>query len=235
MKQFKIFTLILFFSALNFFNAQKIKVEFIIKNDSLPKKEKNNFTYLHSQTDISTAKYIGRIKATSKFNEISLIFPYISDLAKKKGANSFKFIDFKNANGVSELLLDTYVIDENIKLINENLLPKNKIFFFGKDNIGNTTSEEFKLNGETKNLNSLHYYVVEFNNKTTIGKGSFLGSNLTLNPKNNDSVYINFSGFGASPTYMAGGGMGVSFSGGKVIIMDKDTGLLLTHIFAKQE
>gem|GEM_PF-1340752 len=235
MKRRKLLILMIIFLAFNFTLAQKIKVDFIIKNDSLPKKEKKNFIYLDKQTDISAAKYIGRIKATSKLNDIALSIIFISDKAKKKGANAFKFVDFKNENGTSELLIDTYVIDDNIKNSNENLLPKDKIYFFGKDNMEKNSIEEFKLNGEIKKLNSFHYSVVDFDKKMTISKGKAFGTTLRLNPQNNDCVFINFTGFGASPNYAPSGGIGISFSGGSIIRMEKDTGLLLTHIFTKQE
>ncbi|WP_415326286.1 hypothetical protein [Chryseobacterium sp. MMS23-Vi53] len=225
---------IIFFS-IHWAWAQKVKVDFIIKNDSLPKREKINFIYLDHSTNISMARYIGRIKSTGKINDINLAIIFISDKAKKKGANAFKYVDFKNKDGIAEIVLDAYVIDENLKKSNEDFLPKNKIYFFGRDNINRNEAEEYKLNGEIRSIEPFKYAVSEFDKEMIIGKGKAFGTTLKLKPKDSESVFINFTGFGASPNYMPAGGVGISFSGGNVIRMERDTGLLLTHIFAKQE
>ena len=227
--------LLTLFLTCQFVPAQKIRVDFIIKNDSLPKKEKNNFTYLDNSTDVSAARYIGRIKSTGKTGDINLAIIFISDKAKKKGANAFKFIDYKSQNGISEIILDSYVIDETIKSANESLLPKNKIYFFGKDNVSRNIPEEYKLNGETRTLDPFKYTVVDFDKEMIISKGKAFGTTLKLKPSDSESIFINFTGFGASPTYMPAGRVGMSFSGGNVIRMNKDTGLLLTRIFTTQE
>lgn len=154
MKRIKFLALAVLFMAFNVTFAQQIKVEFISKNDSLPKK----FIYLDKQTDVSNARYIGRIKATSKLNEIALSMIFIADKAKKKGANAFKFIDFKKTDGQYELLLDTYVIDGTIKESNKNFVSKHKIYFFGKDNINKNKTVEYKVNGDIKNITFLAVY-----------------------------------------------------------------------------
>ncbi len=233
MKRIKFLALAVLFMAFNVTFAQQIKVEFISKNDSLPKKEKKEFIYLDKQTDVSNARYIDRIKATSKLNEIALSMIFIADKAKKKGANAFKFIDFKKTDGQYELLLDTYVIDGTIKESNKNFLPKHKIYFFGKDNINKNKTVEYKVNGDIKTLHSLQYTEMAFTKEMVIGKGKTFGTTLTLMPDSDESVFINFSGFGASPN-ASNGGIGLSFSGGSGVIMDKDTGLLLTNIFTKK-
>lgn len=235
MKAPPLYFLLTLFLTIQFIPAQKTKVDFIIKNDSLPKKEKYNFTYLDNNTDISAAKYIGRIKSTGKTGDISLAIIFISDKAKKKGANAFKFVDYRSQDGISEIVLDTYVIDETIKGSNESLLPKNKIYFFGKDIMSRNLPEEYKLNGEIRSLDPFRYTVVEFDKEMTISKGKAFGTTLKLKPMDTESIFINFTGFGASPNYMPAGGVGISFSGGNVIRMDKDIGLLLTRIFTSQE
>ncbi len=235
MKAPLLYFLLTLFLTIQFIPAQKTKVDFIIKNDSLPKKEKNNFTYLDNNTDVSAAKYIGRIKSTGKTGDISLAIIFISDKAKKKGANAFKFVDYKSQDAISEIVLDTYVIDETIKGANENLLPKNKIYFFGKDNMSRNLPEEYKLNGEIRSLDPFRYTVVEFDKEMTISKGKAFGTTLKLKPRDTESIFINFTGFGASSNYMPAGGVGISFSGGNVIRMDKNIGLLLTRIFTRQE
>lgn len=131
--------------------------------------------------------------------------------------------------------MDTYDIDETIKGANESLLPKNKIYFFGKENVSRNIPEEYKLNGEIRSLNPFKYTVVEFDKEMTISKGKAFGTTLKLKPRDNESIFINFTGFGASSDYIPAGGVGISFSGGNVIRMDKSTGLLLTRIFTKQE
>ena len=231
----KILTLILMSFAINLCFSQKIKIEYIIKNDSLPKKEKRDFFYLAKETDIANAKYIGRLKATNKFSYIDMAIYLLKDQAQKKGANSFKFVEFKNGNGINELIIDTYVIGDEIKRTNQYNLPKNKIYFFGKDNLEKETIEEYSLNDELKKIKSFHYAIVEFDKPMKIAKGKVFGTTLKVKPnENGDSLFINFSGFGASSTSTPTGGIGIGLSGGNVIQMDSNYGLLLTNIY-KQE
>lgn len=230
MKKYKILALLFF--TFHFAFSQIIKVEFLVKNDSLPKKERKDFIYLEKNTDVSNAKYIGRLKVINKQNSIYMAVYLLKDKAQKKGANSFKFIEFKNENNINELVIDAYVINEDIKLINKNNLPKNKLFFFGKDNIEKQTTEEYSLNDDLKQFKSFHYTIVDFDKEVKIYKGKAFGSSLILKPSGSNNLqFINFSGFGASSTSMASGGAGLSFSGGSIIEMDADYGLLLTNIF----
>lgn len=230
MKKYNIFALLLF--SFHFTFSQKIKVEFLVKNDSLPKKERNEFIYLVKNTDVSAAKYIGRLKVTNKLNSMDMAVFWLKDKAQKKGANSFKFIEFKNENNINELILDTYVVDEKIKLVNKNNLPKNKLFIFGKDNIEKETIEEYHINDTLGKIKSFHYTVVDFYNEIKINKGKALGTSIKLKPSETNNLYfINFSGFGASGTSTQSGGIGLSFTGGSIIKMDVDYGLLLAHIY----
>lgn len=235
MRIIKILSLVLIWFATSFCFAQKLKVEYIIKNDSLPKKEKKNFIYLADETDITKARYIGRLKATNKMNSIDVAQMILKDKAQKMGGNSFKFVDFKNNDGISELTLDIYVVDENIILNNQNYLPKNKIYFFGKDNLKKETVEEYTLNDERKELRSLHYQVYDFDQPIKIKKGKMFGTTLNLKPnKDGNSIFINFSGFGMSANSTYNGGIGIGFSGGDIIIMDSDYGLLLSRIYTEE-
>lgn len=235
MRKNKFLTIILLIFTINLCFSQKLKIDFIIKNDSLPKKEKRDFIYLSKETDIKNAKYIGRLKATNKFNYIDMAIYLLRDKAQKKGANSFKFVDFKNSNGINELIIDAYVINDEIKNLNENFLPKNKIYFFGKDNLEKETSEEYFVNNESKKIKSFHYVVIDFETEIKISKGKTLGATLKTKPtENNNLKFINFSGFGASPISSPSGGIGINFSGENIIQMEKDYGLLLTNIY-KQE
>lgn len=233
----RVLAFFIFLIAINFTFSQKVKVDFIVKNDSLPKREKRDFIYLDKQTDISKARYIGRLKVTNKSNFVNFAMLPLTEKAQRKGANSFKFVDFKNENGVNEIIIDAYVIDEEIKVLNENFRPKNKIYFFGKDNTEKDSSEEYKLNGETRVLQSFHYSVFDFDVPMIINKGKAFGTTLKLKPPTGGhSAYINFAGFGAmaTPGY-GGGGVGVSFSGGSVFQMNPDYALFLLNIYQKQD
>lgn len=235
MKKNKILFFIFLSITVNFCYSQKLKIEFIVKNDSLEKKERNDFIYLAKETDVTNAKYIGRLKATNKFNYINTAIYLLKDKAQKKGANSFKFVDFKNENGINELIIDAYVIDNELKITNQNNLPKNKIYFFGKDNIEKEISEIYFVNDEEKINKSFHYTIIDFDSNMKISKGKTFGMTLNVKPnENKDSMFINFSGFGASTVSLPSGGIGIGFSGGSIIQMDNNYGLLLTNIY-KQE
>lgn len=223
---------ILLFSTLfvNFLFSQKVNVEFITKTDSIYKKEKRDFIYLNEKTDLSAAKIIGKIKANGKADWYTLFYSIMTK-AQKLGANAFKYSSSSEKGDISELIMDTYLITEEIKADNKEFLPKNKIYFFGRHNKKGTT-EEFKLNGKKTPLKAFHYAVYNLDKDTQINKGGFLGTTLNISPNpSGRSYYMNFSGFGPSAV-MTGS---LSFTAGNIIQMDENYSLLLTHIYQLQE
>ena len=223
---------ILLFSTLfvNFLFSQKVNVEFITKTDSIYKKEKRDFIYLNEKTDLSAAKIIGKIKANGKADWHTLFYSIMTK-AQKLGANAFKYSSSSEKGDTNELVIDTYLISEEIKADNKEFLPKNKIYFFGRHNKKGTT-EEFKLNGKKTPLKAFHYAVYNLDKDTQINKGGFLGTTLNISPNpSGRSYYMNFSGFGPSAV-MTGS---LSFTAGNIIQMDENYSLLLTHIYQLQE
>lgn len=223
---------ILLFSTLfiNFLFSQKVNVEFITKTDSIYKKEKRDFIYLNEKTDLSAAKIIGKIKADGKADWHTLFYSIMTK-AQKLGANAFKYSSSSEEGDTSKLIIDTYLISEEIKTDNKEFLPKNKIYFFGRHNKKGTT-EEFKLNGKKTPLKAFHYAVYNLDKDTQINKGGFLGTTLNISPNpSGRSYYMNFSGFGPSAV-MTGS---LSFTAGNIIQMDENYSLLLTHIYQLQE
>ena len=223
---------ILLFSTLfvNFLFSQKVNVELITKTDSIYKKERRDFIYLNEKTDLSAAKIIGKIKADGKADWHTLFYSIMTK-AQKLGANAFKYSSSSEEGDTSELIIDTYLISEEIKADNKEFLPKNKIYFFGRHNKKGTT-EEFKLNGKKTPLKAFHYAVYNLDKDTQINKGGFLGTTLNISPNpSGRSYYMNFSGFGPSAV-MTGS---LSFTAGNIIQMDENYSLLLTHIYQLQE
>ena len=223
---------ILLFSTLfvNFLFSQKVNVEFITKTDSIYKKERRDFIYLNEKTDLSAAKIIGKIKADGKADWHTLFYSIMTK-AQKLGANAFKYSSSSEKGDISELIIDNYLISEEIKADNKEFLPKNKIYFFGRHNKKGTT-EDFKLNGKKTTLKAFHYAVYNLDKDTQINKGGFLGTTLNISPNpSGRSYYMNFSGFGPSAV-MTGS---LSFTAGNIIQMDENYSLLLTHIYQLQE
>ena len=219
---------ILLFSTLfvNFLFSQKVNVEFITKTDSIYKKEKRDFIYLNEKTDLSAAKIIGKIKADGKADWHTLFYSIMRN-AQKLCANAFKYSKSSEEGDTNELIIDTYLISEEIKADNKKFLPKNKIYFFGRHNKKGTT-EDFKLNGKKTTLKAFHYAVYNLDKDTQINKGGFLGTTLNISPNpSGRSYYMNFSGFGPSAV-MTGS---LSFTAGNIIQMDENYSLLLTHIY----
>ena len=175
MRSINALLIFLLLTAANSLFSQKLNVEFIIKNDSLPKKEKRNFIYINKEIDVSTAKYIGRLRSSSKAKEMQFALIFLQQKAQKKGANSFKFVDYQTTDGVTEITIDSYVIDEPTILANNEFFPQNKIYFFGKNNAETESVEEYKVNGELKTLQSFKYTVLDLAGETTIKKGSVFG------------------------------------------------------------
>ena len=173
---------ILLFSTLfvNFLFSQKVNVEFITKTDSIYKKERRDFIYLNEKTDLSAAKIIGKIKANGKADWYMLFYSIMTK-AQKLGANAFKYNSSSEEGDTNELIIDTYLITEEIKADNKEFLPKNKIYFFGRHNKKGTT-EDFKLNGKKTTLKAFHYAVYNLDKDTQINKGGVLGTTLNISP-----------------------------------------------------
>ena len=68
------------------------KIEFLEKNDTLQKPKDKLFVYIFEETDLTTSKFVAKVKSTGKLNEIYSIFQKLENAVQQIGANSFKFV-----------------------------------------------------------------------------------------------------------------------------------------------
>lgn len=226
---------IITFISLCFFSlffTQKTKIEFLEKKDSLQKKERRDFIFIHTNTDLNTARYLSKIKGSGKTQSLNSVLMEVQRKSQKIGANAFKYITSKVENSNFEILLELYKIEEDVKSENKKFYPTNSIYVLGKDNLNEQTEEKYKLNKEEKTIKSGEYGIIPLNvgEKVSINKGGVMG--MTYNYKGIEqmpSFFISFSGFGING--VAPNGIGLSFSAGKIYETNIDYGLLLSEIY----
>lgn len=214
--------------------GQKTRIEFIEKKDSLEKKEKRDFIFLHSDVNLNTARYLAKILGNGRIVSLNVLLADIQRKSQKIGANAFRYVSSKVVSDSFEIILELYKIEDDIKIENKRFYPINSIYIFGKNNFNKQTEEKYKLNKEEKIIKSGEYDIipVDEGEKVSINKGGAMGMTYNYKVKGQiPSLFINFSGFGISGP--APYGLGLSFSAGKIYEMNIDYGLLLLEIYKK--
>lgn len=222
--------------------AYSQEVEFLEKNDTLQKPKYQQFIYIGDNTNISSSIYVAKIKATGSLRNVSNLFLILKSEAHKIGANSFKVESFKmidSQNG--ELILSIYYNDDQGDFFDFNVknLPQNKIYIFGSQNMLETKTQSYKVNGEKHEINSGKFAVFEINPnvEVKINKGGFTG--MTLWVERNEQGYctfLNFSGIGLNGASYSpnGGGVGVSINTGTINNIEPNLALALLKIYSEQ-
>jgi hypothetical protein len=193
------------------------------------------FVFIDSLADISKIKFLQTVdfKCSNK-QDITYAFKEIKKHALNVGANSFKLNNYSiDSLGFASLSLDLYI--SNNKFLEENfrLQEKNSVYIVGNINIDNKLYT-YKLNNKKKTINSGEYfkYIIDKGGKLKINKGGFFGTTVTTYwNANKEARFYSLSGFGLSDFNPI---MGVAFTNGKIISLDKDFGFLLINILKRR-
>lgn len=219
-------------------------IEFLEKGDTLQKPKYQQFIYLCDSTDISSAKFVAKIKSRGSLRHTTNLYYFIKNEAQKLGANAYRFESFtKTDNDVNgELILSAYFCEDSLFDANFEHIPKNKIFIFGNDDWVENKSQGYKVQGEKQEINSGYFKVFDIkeNDEIKINKGGFSGMTLWYKRKENGySSFLTFSGFGINgggTTYSPGyNGVGVSFNTGKINHVEPNLALALLKIYQEQK
>lgn len=217
------------------------KIEFLEKNDTLQKPKDKLFVYIFEETDLTTSKFVAKVKSTGKLNEIYSIFQKLENAVQQIGANSFKFENFKKLDDNSaELTLSTYFCDDTIFEINFKSVPKNKVFIFGNQNLAEIKKQNFKIDGEKYEIQSGQYkqFDVKIGEELKVNKGGFTGMTFWIKGvEDKAATFLSFTGLGfggASYNPQFGSG-GINVNTGRIDRVDPNFALTLLKIFQEQK
>ena len=221
--------------------SQEIKI--LEKGDTLQKPKYVQFIYIADNTDISSSIYVAKIKATGSLRNVTNLFLFINAEAQKMGANCFKFESFKMVDSQNgELILSTYYNDGEGDFFDVNFqnLPKDKIYIFGNQNMVDSKTQGYKVNGEKHEIQSGKFTIFDIkpDEEVKINKGGFTGMTLWVKRKEEGySSFLNFTGIGLNGTsYNAySGGVGVSINTGTINKIEPNLALALLKIYSEQK
>lgn len=73
------------------------KIEFIEKNDTQQKPKNKLFVYIFQETDLTTSKFVAKVKSIGKLNEIYSIFQKLENAVQKLERMHFGLKIFRNS------------------------------------------------------------------------------------------------------------------------------------------
>lgn len=237
----KILVLFLLFVSHSFY-AQTVTI--LQKGDTLQKSKYQQFIYLSDSTDISSAKFVAKIKARGSLKHTTNLYYFIRNEAQRMGANAYRFESFtRTDNDVNgELILSAYICEDSLFDANAEHRQKNKIFIFGNDDMTEHKTQGYKVKGEKYEISGGQFKVFAIGEKEEINitKGGFTGMTLWYKRKEGGySSFLTFSGFGINgggATYSLGyNGVGVSFNTGKINHIEPNLALALLKIYEEKK
>ena len=223
--------------------AYSQKVEFLEKNDTLEKPKYEQFIYISDNTDLSALKYVAKLKAKGNLKNVTNLFIILQMEAQKMGANCFKFESFKTTDSENgELIFSVYYNDGENDFFDVNFqnLPKDKIYIFGNQNIVDSKTQSYKVNGEKHEIESGKFamFDIKLDEEVKINKGGFTGMTLWVKRKAEGYCsFLNFSGIGLNGASYSpmGGGVGVSINTGTINKIEPNLALVLLKIYSEQQ
>ncbi|HNP33650.1 MAG TPA: hypothetical protein PKN96_10185 [Flavobacterium sp.] len=236
--------LLLFFLLSVYGNFYSQTIQVLEKGDTLQKPKYHQFIYLSDSTDISSAKFVARIKARGSLKHTTNLYYFIRNEAQRLGANAYRFENFiKTDNDVNgELILSVYFCEDETWDANSEHMPKNKIFIFGNDDMTEHKVQGYKVQDEKYEIDSGQFKVFDIkeNEEIRLTKGGFTGMTLWYKRKEDGfSSFVTFSGFGINGGGASVGpgynGVGVSFSTGKINHVEPNLAMALLKIYQEQK
>ncbi|SIS31570.1 hypothetical protein SAMN05421768_102434 [Chryseobacterium joostei] len=187
-----------------------------------------------------TSVLVNRYKAYSQNAYVGHLFSAIANDAKKDGANAYSIISYKKGDkqSDSELILDTYSLnDSEVERMSE-LLEKNTVYIFGGPSVSNDTASKFKINGDKKEVKNNTFFraIVKENEELKIVKGGITGMAVWIKWKLEQfNRFFSFSGLGVDGVGISGNGMGVGFNTGRINPVDRDLGYFLIQVLKESQ
>ncbi|MFP8893589.1 hypothetical protein [Chryseobacterium sp. EZn1] len=194
---------------------------------------------LQQQENYKSA-FVGRYKAHYPNTYLGHLFTAIADEAKNTGANAYHIVSFKEGDhqNESELVIDTYYIQDPDIRHQSTLIEKNKIYIIGEPVINSEKTSKFKLNGEKKEIrdNTFITITLKENEEVKIVKGGITGMAVWVKWKPEQfNKFYSFSGIGIDGAGFGANGMGVGINTGRIYSVDPDLGYFLIRVLKESK
>ena len=217
-------------------------VEILNTDSTLQLPKQKSFTFLQSQTDTNSLKFVATIKVTREGEDVGLDFMFnkIKKVAQNMGANTFKLNAYNKIDslGINTFLLDIYYASDSILEKNSANNQKNIVYVFGNPNkINHSTS--FKIDGNKKEIKGGTYfkYILDTKQEVKINKGGLTGVTVWIKWKENKpATFLTLTGFGVGGGAVPPPGqLGITFNTGRINYIDPDFGRLLISLLPEGE
>jgi hypothetical protein len=209
----------------------------------------NTFAFIENSMDSSALVFIKTYRSTSKDGEdLTKLYHAIKQKAINQGANCFRLKNFSrdSTTGTMALILSTYHGDQAFIERNAQKREKNTVYILS-DGDFSSKSYTFKINGVKREIKSGSFFKhkIEEKGSVKINKGGFFGTTVYNRwVENGNSKFYSLSGFGLvnssfgtsiSPMNYGRPGVGVSFTTGKLNLLNENIGFLMTRILKEQK
>jgi hypothetical protein len=236
-------TLIIFVSLCIFYAGFAQKAMVTRQSAKQFEPESKYFVWIDPQTDTTNFEFVASIQYTHNgINApISELYEAVADKANSMGANAYRLNEFvfDTVKLVTSLTLDTYYAIDSILKINYETHQTNEVYIIGGDVLSDSSSTRFKLGGQKISLKDGTFMRIRLSpgQVVSFNKGGFFGVSGSFRWKENKPAqFYSFSGFGvAGAGYNPAGGIGVTFSTGKIIPVDYNLGWLLIQVLKPSE
>lgn len=194
---------------------------------------------LQQQENYKSA-FVGRYKAHYPNTYLGHLFTAIADEAKNTGANAYHIVSFKEGDdqNKSELIIDTYYIQDPDIRHQSTLIEKNKIYIIGEPVVNSEKTSKFKVNGEKKEVrdNTFLTITLKENEEVKIVKGGITGMAVWTKWKPEQfNKFYSFSGIGIDGVGFGTNGVGVGINTGRIYPVDPDLGYFLIQVLKESK
>ncbi|KFF75414.1 hypothetical protein HX13_04315 [Chryseobacterium sp. P1-3] len=228
-----VYTLLLSFSGY----GQYVEVIEKGKKENLSPKD---FMIPLKETEEYQSAFVGRYRAYYPDTYIGHLFTAIAEEAERKGANAYHIVSYKEGGqqNDSELVLDTYSIEETEIDKVSGSLEKNVIYIFGDPSTKENSASNFKINGEKREVknNALVKVVLKENEEVKITKGGITGMSIWVKWKPEQfNKFYSFSGLGVDGAGFGSNGASIVFNTGRIFPVDRDLGYFLIQVLKESK
>ncbi|PTT39098.1 hypothetical protein DBR28_07700 [Chryseobacterium sp. HMWF028] len=194
---------------------------------------------LQNQENYQSA-FVGRYKAHYPNTYLGHLFTAIADEAKSSGANAYHIVSFKEGDNQneSELVLDTYSIQDSDIKHQSSLIEKNRIYIMGEPVVNSGNTSKFKVNGEKKEVRDNTFATISLkeNEEVKIVKGGITGMAVWVKWKPEQfNKFYSFSGIGVEGVGFGANGMGAAITTGRIYPVHQDLGYFLIQVLKESK
>jgi hypothetical protein len=216
--------------------AQKVD---LIKKGIVATKSSNSFEFIESATNLTSASFIGTIRAVGieKDSAIPKLFFKLRNKGLELGANGFKLNKFEKSDNSqnTSLILDVYYCSDSLLEKNRSSHFKNSVILF-LDDLNSDEIYEFYINEIERKIKSGTYFRYNIKSGTdfVLTQSGWFGSTYKYRWKENrHAIFISFTDYGLEGKENETDYLGMYFNTKRINTIDSDLGYLLTVLLPK--